>query len=447
LIGSTILFLSKNREASKYLKYSTPLLLNVFGFIATMTMGKLNRSIPFYFFSIVAYSLIYLEPNVVLAAAAGTILCHGILIPFFPQHIFATHQPDMYVYVGSIYLLFAAALYTISVKARSLLNKLKTREQQERVLNQNLNQIQSQIAVVATRLRDTSKELVTQANELLTTFHETASAMEQMAQMVDVETGEVTKVSTHVTEINTIAGAIKNMSNQLATDFNNTENSFQKGSALMHSTIDGLKKVSTQMEEVSSATGRLKDSSLKVNDVLVFMNEIAEKTTLLSLNANIEAARAGSAGHGFSVVASEISKLSVQSVRGTEEIKKIIGATLLDLESVLAAIDLSLEIVQKNAEESNAVTAELQLMMENIHANSAQISKIYQGMENLAQMNDAIMNGANNLASIAEETSAGTQEISATTQNQTTNVDRIVEQSKVLEQMASRLDVLVNPNA
>jgi methyl-accepting chemotaxis protein len=215
----------------------------------------------------------------------------------------------------------------------------------------------------------------------------------------------------------------------------------------MHSTIDGLKKVSTQMEEVSSATGRLKDSSLKVNDVLVFMNEIAEKTTLLSLNANIEAARAGSAGHGFSVVASEISKLSVQSVRGTEEIKKIIGATLLDLESVLAAIDLSLEIVQKNAEESNAVTAELQLMMENIHANSAQISKIYQGMENLAQMNDAIMNGANNLASIAEETSAGTQEISATTQNQTTNVDRIVEQSKVLEQMASRLDVLVNPNA
>ncbi len=84
-------------------------------------------------------------------------------------------------------------------------------------------------------------------------------------------------------------------------------------------------------------------------------------------------------------------------------------------------------------------------MMTNIRQNSALIKEIYNAMEKLTQISNTIMAGTNNLAAIAEETSAGTEEISATTQNQTQNVDKIVEQSKALEQMASSLDTLVNP--
>ena len=81
--------------------------------------------------------------------------------------------------------------------------------------------------------------------------------------------------------------------------------------------------------------------------------------------------------------------------------------------------------------------------MRKIQQNSAQIKQIYGAMEDLAQMNNAIMTGAVNLAAIAEETSAGTEEISATTQNQTQNVNHIVEQSKTLKQMAATLDGLL----
>lgn len=277
----------------------------------------------------------------------------------------------------------------------------------------------------------------------MTAFHDTVSGMKQMAQMVDVETGEVTKVSEHVREINSITENIKKMSADLATDFNETEEVFQRGSNLMYSSIDGMKKVAIQIGEVAKATERLKESSLKIEDILTFMYEIAEKTTLLSLNANIEAARAGDLGRGFAVVATEISKLAEQSVGGTEEIKKIISTTLLDLENVFDAINLSLSIVESNSETTNTVSTEITSMMGKIRQNSEQIRGIYRAMEKLAQMNNAIMAGANNLAAIAEEASAGTEEISATTQNQLKNVDRIVEQSKTLEQMASTLDTLV----
>lgn len=437
-----LLLFAKNARTSKYTKYTTTLILILFGFLMTITMGEGNRSVPFYFFSILAFSLIFLTPSVIIVAAAGTVLCHGIMMLFFPDQIFALHQPAMYIYAGFIYLLYTVAIYTIAIKAQELLGK--QREDAEQRLNQNLNQIHSQMVVTATRLRNTSNELVKETNELMTAFQDTVTAMKQMAQMVDVETGEVTKVSAHVQEINFITENIKKMSADLAADFGDTEEVFQRGSTLMYSSIDEMKQVATQISEVAKATERLKESSLKIEDILTFMNEIAEKTTLLSLNANIEAARAGDLGRGFAVVATEISKLSEQSVGGTEEIKKIIGTTLLDLENVFNAINLSLSIVESNSETTNTVSSEITSMMRKIRQNSEQIKGIYRAMEKLAQMNNAIMAGANNLAALAEEASAGTEEISATTQNQTKNVERIVKQSKTLDQMASILETLVH---
>lgn len=445
ITGLFFIYFGKNKQTSKYTKYVTAIFLNAFGFLMTITMGEGNRSVPFYFFSILAYCLIYLQPDVISIAFIGTIFSHAIMMSFFPEQIFALHQPAMYIYAGFIYLLYALAIHTIARKARQLLDNLKQREEDERIINEDLLKIQNQIALTSARLHRTSQELATGASNLLTAFHETASAMEQMTQMVDVETVEVTKVASTVTEINAIADRIRKMSDQLTSDFQQTEEVFQHGSSLMYSTIERMKNVSTQINEVAKATARLKDSSLKINDIVAFMNGIAEKTNLLSLNANIEAARAGQAGRGFAVVATEISKLSVQSAQGTEEIKNIIGTTLLDLENVIEAIDLSLAIVEQNAADSNTVTTEITNMMTNIRQNSALIKEIYNAMEKLTQISNTIMAGTNNLAAIAEETSAGTEEISATTQNQTQNVDKIVEQSKALEQMASSLDTLVNP--
>jgi len=174
------------------------------------------------------------------------------------------------------------------------------------------------------------------------------------------------------------------------------------------------------------------------------MNEIAEKTTLLSVNANIEAARAGSAGRGFAVVATEINKLAEQSARGTEEIKNIVGATLLDVDKVMTAIESSLSTVEKGSRESFAVSDSIENIMDNINKNSEQIKITHRALEKLVAMNVSIMDATNSLAGIAEEASAGTEEISATTQQQAATIDRIVEQIKNLEQMASALDLLVN---
>jgi len=444
LVTISALIISVNKQTSKYTKYALTIILNTFGFLMTVTMGEGNRSVPFYFFTILALCLIYLNPKVILMAAGGTIVSHVIMMLFFSQQIFALHEPTMYIFVAFIYLIYSLTMFTIAIKSSQLLDTLKKREDEQSKLNQNLTEIQRQIAVASAQLRNTSNTLAKQAGELLSSSQETASGMEEMARMVDVETNEVTKVSYNVMQINSIAEKIKKQADELAADFNKTEDLSKRGAELMYSTINGMYDVSMQINEVADATQRLKVSSLKIEDILTIMNGIAEQTTLLSLNANIEAARAGNAGRGFAVVATEISKLAVQSAQATEEIKQITGTTLLDVDKVLNSTATSLAIVQKGAEESNTASGEIENIMINIYKNSEQITEIYRVLENLVAMNNAIMDGANSLAGIAEETSAGTEEIAATTQTQATNVDKIAEQSRALEQMALALDHLVN---
>lgn len=439
--------LSRNKKTSVFTKYYMPIFLNTFGFLMTITMGKGNRSVPFFFFSILAFSLIYLNPKVILVAAAGTIVAHGIMICFFPEQIFALHEPAMYIYVGFIYFLYFPAMYTVAAKALSLLSTLKTREEEQTRLNLDLSKMQEQIAVASAQLRTTCVALSKQAGEVVSASQETASGMEEMARMVDVETNEVTKVSQNVVEINSIAEQIKRRSQELSVDFAKTKNLSQQGAELMLSSIKGMKKAGGQIGEVAEAARRLKESSLKIRDILTIMNEIAEKTTLLSLNANIEAARAGDAGRGFAVVASSISKLAEQSAQETEEIKEIISGTMQDMDQVMESIESILSIVAKSAEDSSVVADSIENIMNNIEKNSTQINEIHQVLDNLISMNNAIMDATNSLAGIAEETSAGTEEISATTQQQATTIEQIVQQIRNLEEMASNLDAMASGNS
>jgi methyl-accepting chemotaxis protein len=444
LLATGLIVLSRRKKAAGLTKYFLTVVLVSFGFLMTITMGQGNRCIPFYFFSLPVFCLIYLNPRLILIVIIETIFTHVIMMRYFPEEIFALHQPEMYIYATFIYLLYCLAVYTVAVKALSLLGILGKREEEQSRLNENLTDIQQRIAVASTQLRKTSVALTQQAMEMLASSQETAAGMEEMTRMVDVETNEVTRVSQSVNEIYEIAEEIRRKTMELSDDFDKTRGLSLQGTELMYTTINGIKNTGAHMAEVVDATRRLKESSLKINDILKIMNEIAEKTTLLSLNANIEAARAGSAGRGFAVVATEINKLAEQSAQGTEEIKRIVGDTLLDVDKVMTAIESSLSTVEESSRESYAVSGSIEKIMENINKNSEQIKTTHRALEKLVAMNNSIMDAANSLAGIAEETSAGTEEISAAIQQQAAAIDHIAEQIKELEQMASALDLLVS---
>ncbi|HCM17245.1 MAG TPA: hypothetical protein DHW84_03270, partial [Firmicutes bacterium] len=95
----------------------------------------------------------------------------------------------------------------------------------------------------------------------------------------------------------------------------------RQGVDLVQETLVGLQQVGAHMGELSAGTQKIKETSFKISEILSFMDNLVQRTNLLSLNANIEAARAGEAGKGFLVVAEEIGRLAEQTNQGSKDIE------------------------------------------------------------------------------------------------------------------------------
>ena len=186
--------------------------------------------------------------------------------------------------------------------------------------------------------------------------------------------------------------------------------------------ITELKKSSSENKEtiemVAATIDKLGDNTKDILTILKNINDITDRTNLLSLNAAIEAARAGEAGKGFAVVADEVRKLADQSKQSAEEIKKIIG-------NIQTAIQESVNITKKatlnfegeyekvdnTIEAFNIIKNSFGSILKMVEESSGSISKLEKDKETLIKSIDSI-------SSISQDNSAATEEVSATMEEQ-----------------------------
>lgn len=197
------------------------------------------------------------------------------------------------------------------------------------------------------------------------------------------------------------------------------------------------------IENVSQSIVKLNDNTKDVLTILKKINEITDRTNLLSLNAAIEAAKAGDAGRGFAVVAEEVRKLADQSKKSADDIKKIIGKVQTSVnESVNVAHKASEKFedeytkVNDTIEAFNTIRFSFNSIMGLVHEFSSSISRLDGEKEILVKSIDSI-------SAVSQENSAATEEVSATMQEQAaTNSDMFLLSSKLAEK-SKELDKIV----
>jgi len=190
---------------------------------------------------------------------------------------------------------------------------------------------------------------------------------------------------------------------------------------------------------VSEVIEELNRNSIEINEITTVIGGIAEQTTLLALNASIEAARAGVQGKGFSVVAKETGKLAEQSKQSAQMIFDLITGMRLKTRHAV-------EVIQKGmarVEAGKSLAGEAAVTFENIFKDLrdvlAQINTVAISAQNMSQKNEQVISAITTIAAISEESMAGTEEISATAQQQSASAEEVSSLAENLGEIADKL--------
>ena len=184
----------------------------------------------------------------------------------------------------------------------------------------------------------------------------------------------------------------------------------EQGTQSVQNQIAGMNDIRTQIQDTSKRIKRLGESSLEIGEIVELISDITEQTNVLALNAAIQAASAGEAGRGFTVVAEEVQRLAERSGEATRQIEAIVKTIQADTQDAVAAMEKSTEGVVEGAKLSDAAGQAL----EEIRRVSRELAELIGGISAQTQKQSAsvtdVTRGMQDILKITEETTEGTKQ-------------------------------------
>lgn len=255
-------------------------------------------------------------------------------------------------------------------------------------------------------LNDTSSQTLAANNEISKAVEDVAEGSTGMAASISKINENLLEMSNETKDINASVDEIKNQTVAV-----------QDSSKIMNDKIKSMQDSSHKMDEgISAISKRIETVNTtvdKVSNIVSVIEEISSETNLLSLNASIEAARAGDAGKGFAVVAQEIRVLSDNTNTELENIKQIISSLVEECRYCVQASGTIVEDNAKQKEEIRAVLDEFSELDEQIQKTAEKADEIEELVTAMIELNDDITKSSNSLTDVSAANAAATEEMNA----------------------------------
>jgi methyl-accepting chemotaxis protein len=293
-----------------------------------------------------------------------------------------------------------------------------------------LGQLATWFNTFVSRIHDVIAEVAQNANSVAAASTEIAASSEEMSAGLKEQNTQITQISSAIEQMSSSVVEVARKSGEAANRAQESGKAATEGGQVVADTVTGMKAISEAVTAGAQSVQELGRRGEQIGEIIKVINDIADQTNLLALNAAIEAARAGEHGRGFAVVADEVRKLADRTTKATEEIEQSIRAIQTETAGAV--------------ERMNTGTSEVQ-------AGVAKASKAGQSLESIVHTAKDVATMIQSIAAAAEEQSAASEQVSrniesinAVTRQTTEGAGQAASAAADLSSKAERLRTIVS---
>ncbi len=290
-------------------------------------------------------------------------------------------------------------------------------------LSENANKMVNDMNNALSQVLATTKMVTTSANEL-------SKDSAQIVEGAKNQSDKSTNVATAMEEMSATVVEIAKNSGEAANASKEARDMAVKGGDVVKKTLDGMGRIASSVERSANTIKVLEKSSAQIGEIVKVIDDIADQTNLLALNAAIEAARAGEQGRGFAVVADEVRKLAEKTSKATKEIADMIKAIQVDTKNAVSAMDEGTKEGKAGVSLANEAGAALDKIVETVKKVSDMIAQIATAAEEQSATTEEITRNIGSIAEISKDTMTKAEASSSVTEE--------------MKKLAEQLESLVN---
>lgn len=264
----------------------------------------------------------------------------------------------------------------------------------------NIHSIIVQVSTASTTLTSDSEKLNSTSASI------SAGAEEVAAQTVTVATASEEMAAT--------SNDIANNCLMAAESAKQAADTTQNGFRIVSNTVEGIRQRGELTRQNTRSISSLVDRSEQIGTIVATIEDIADQTNLLALNAAIEAARAGEQGRGFAVVADEVRALAERTTRATKEISTMIRAIQLETRNAMVSMEEGVKQSDRGIDEAAQIEDALRLILDQVNAVTMQVSQIATAAEEQNATTNGITNNIHQVTEVVHETAKGSYETAQT---------------------------------